>query len=143
MQNILKRAFLPSLMAASLTSISLIPAQPAAADDRVLNNAAIGAGASVITGAITGCGSVLNNAVTGAAAGAAVNGANGLRTRSDRRVNGRSILRDAGVGAGAGIAAGAITGGCRRNVLKNGLNGAAAGTAVHLLDRRPPKVRRR
>ncbi|MCC5637791.1 hypothetical protein LC593_18480 [Nostoc sp. CHAB 5844] len=142
MQHILKRVFLPSLMAASLTSVSLIPAQPASADDRVLNNAAIGAGASALTGAITGCGSFLNNAVTGAAAGAAVNGANGLRTRSDRRVNGRNLIRDAGVGAGTGIVAGAVTGGCR-NTLKNGLNGAAAGTAVHILDRRPAKNRRR
>ncbi|ALF51814.1 hypothetical protein ACX27_01450 [Nostoc piscinale CENA21] len=142
MQHILKRAFLPGLMAVSLTSVSLIPSQPAAADDRVLNNAAIGAGASAVTGALTGCGSFLNNAATGALAGAAVNGANGLRTRSDRRVNGRSIVRDAGVGAGAGVVGGAVTGGCR-NTLKNGLNGAAAGAAVHLLDRRPPKVRRR
>ncbi|MBE9207820.1 hypothetical protein IQ244_15085 [Nostoc sp. LEGE 06077] len=142
MQHILKRAFLPSLMAATLSSISFIPVQSASADDRVLNNAAIGAGASALTGALTGCGSFLNNAATGAAAGAAVNGANGLRTRSDRRVNGRNILRDAGVGAGAGVVAGAVTGGCR-NTLKNGLNGAAAGAAVHILDRRPAKVRRR
>ncbi|MBD2593011.1 hypothetical protein BCD64_06890 [Nostoc sp. MBR 210] len=140
MQNILKRAFLPGLMAVSLTSVSLIPTQSASADDRVIHNAAIGAGASAITGALTGCGSVLNNAITGAGAGAAVNGANGLRTRRARARNGRRIVQDVGVGAVAGVATGAITGGCR-TTWKNGVNGAAAGAAVHFLDPRNRKRR--
>ncbi|MBE9007871.1 hypothetical protein IQ259_23105 [Fortiea sp. LEGE XX443] len=139
MQHMLKRTFLSSLMAASLASVSLVPVQSAGADDRVIHNAAIGAGAGAVTGAITGCGSVLNNAVIGAAAGAAVNGANGLRTRNARRRNGRRIVQDVGVGAGAGVLAGAVTGGCR-TTWKNGVNGAAAGAAVNILD---PRNRRR
>ncbi|MBD2438689.1 hypothetical protein [Nostoc sp. FACHB-110] len=141
MKNILKRTFLPGLMAATLAGTSLIPAQPASADDRVLNNAAIGAGASALTGAITGCGSFLNNAAVGAGAGAAVNAANGARTRQARRARGRLPVQDIGVGAGAGILTGAVTGGCR-STWKNGLNGAAAGAAVHLLDKRPTYRRR-
>ena len=127
MNQLLKRTFLPSLMAASLAGVSLLPAQPAAADDRVLGDTAVGAGAGIVTGIITGCGSFLGNAVRGGAAGAAVNGANGLRNRPDRRNWGQ----DAAVGAGAGIVTGKLVGGCR-NTVKNGINGAAAGTAVHI-----------
>jgi hypothetical protein len=142
MQNILKRTFLPGLMAASLAGTSLIPFQSASADDRVLNNAAIGAGAGVVSGLLTRCGSVADNAVKGAAAGAAVNAANGLRSRRARARNGRRIVQDVGVGAGAGVLAGAVTGNCR-TTWKNGVNGAAAGAAVHFLDRRGRNGRRR
>ncbi|QSJ15430.1 hypothetical protein JYQ62_26830 [Nostoc sp. UHCC 0702] len=130
MNQLLKRTFLPSLMAASLAGVSLLPAQPAAADDRVLGDTAVGAGAGVVTGIITGCGSVLGNAVRGGAAGAAVNGANGLRSRRARN-RGRSYPQDALVGAGAGIVTGKLVGGCR-NTVKNGITGAGAGTAVHI-----------
>lgn len=141
MQNILKRTFLPGLMAATLAGTSLIPAQPASADDRVLNNAAIGAGAGVLSGFLTRCGSVADNAFKGAAAGAAVNAANGARTRSARRRNGRLIIQDVGAGAVGGVVAGAVSGSCR-TTWKNGVNGAAAGAAVHLLDKRPRSRRR-
>ncbi|QLE57194.1 hypothetical protein [Nostoc sp. TCL26-01] len=123
----LKRAFLPSLMAASLASVSLVPIQPAAADDRVIEDLAIGAGAGVVTGVFTRCGSVLDNAVKGGAAGAAVNGANGLR----RNRRNRSVVQDLAVGAGASTLTGVITGGCRRP-LNNAINGAAAGAAVNV-----------
>ncbi|OYD93802.1 hypothetical protein CDG76_17670 [Nostoc sp. 'Peltigera membranacea cyanobiont' 210A] len=136
MQNMLKRAFLPGLMAATLAGTGLIPVQPASADDRVINNAAIGAGAGVLSGVVTNCGSVLDNAFKGAAAGAAVNAANGARRTRARRRNGRLPVQDIGVGAGAGVLAGAISGGCG-TTWKNGVNGAAAGAAVHLLDKRP------
>jgi hypothetical protein len=142
MQNILKRTFLPGLMAATLASTSLIPAQSASADDRVLNNAAIGAGAGVVSGLLTRCGSVADNAFKGAAAGAAVNAANGSRRVRARRTRGRLIVQDVGVGAGAGVLAGAVSGSCR-TTWKNGVNGAAAGAAVHLLDKRPTYRNRR
>jgi hypothetical protein len=142
MQNILKRTFLPGLMAATLAGTSLIPAQPASADDRVLNNAAIGAGAGVVSGLLTRCGSVADNAFKGAAAGAAVNAANGLRTRNAKRRAGRRIIQDVGVGAGAGVLAGAVSGNCR-TTWKNGVNGAAAGAAVNILDPRSRKNGRR
>ncbi|MEA5564970.1 hypothetical protein [Anabaena sp. UHCC 0399] len=127
MKKILKRAFLPSLMAASLASVTLLQAQPAAADNKVVEDALIGAGASAVTGIFTRCGSVANNAIKGAVAGAAVNGANGLR--SNRR--NRNLGQDAVVGAGASTVAGAVIGGCRRPG-NNAINGAAAGTAVHI-----------
>ncbi|MBH8565051.1 hypothetical protein I8748_23180 [Nostoc sp. CENA67] len=130
MNQLLKRTFLPSLMAASLAGVSLFPAQPAAADDRVLGDTAVGAGAGVVTGLITGCGSVLGNAARGGAAGAAVNAANGLRSARARR-NGRNYGQDALVGAGASILTGKLVGGCR-NTVKNGITGLGAGTAVHI-----------
>src|SRR5689334_22348222 len=106
MKLTLKRTFLPSLVAASLVGVSFAPMQPAAADNRVIEDAIVGAGAGVITGAITGCRSVLGNAINGAAAGAAVNGANGLR----RNPNRRNIGQDLAVGSGAGVVTGAVTG---------------------------------
>lgn len=105
MKLVLKRTLLPSLMAASLAGITLVPLQPAAADNRVVEDAAIGAGAGILTGVFTRCGSVLDNAAKGAAAGAAVNGANGLR----RNTRNRSVVQDVAVGGGAGVLTGAIT----------------------------------
>ncbi|HIK03876.1 MAG TPA: hypothetical protein IGS40_04050 [Trichormus sp. M33_DOE_039] len=129
MKKILKRAFLPSFMAASLASITLLPAQPAAADRRVVEDSLVGAGAGAVTGLLTGC-NVLRNAAKGAVAGAAVNGANGLR----RNPRNRNVAQDALVGAGASTLTGVVIGGrgrCNRP-LNNAVNGAASGTAVHI-----------
>jgi hypothetical protein len=129
----LKRTFIPGLLATSLFGATLLPAQPASADDKILRDVGIGAAAGAVTGAITGDGSVLTNAVNGAAAGAAVNGANGLRgNRSKRNRNrNRNVVQDIGVGAGAGVVSGAVTN--RRHTGSNAITGAAAGAAIHLL----------
>ncbi|MBD2414240.1 hypothetical protein FACHB389_23270 [Nostoc calcicola FACHB-389] len=128
MNTILKRTLLPSLMAASLAGVTLVPAKPAAADDQVLRDIGIGAATNVVTGAIRGNGSFLGNAVKGGATGAAVNGANGLR--GDRRH--RNAGQDVGVGAGASALTGVITGD-RKDTLGNAIDGAAVGGAIHLL----------
>jgi hypothetical protein len=128
MNTILKRTLLPSLMAASLAGVTLVPAKPAAADDQVLRDIGIGAVTNVVTGAVRGNGSVLGNAVKGGATGAAVNGANGLR--SNRR--NRNVGQDVGVGAGASALTGVITGD-KRDTLGNAVDGAAVGGAIHLL----------
>ncbi|MBE9054114.1 hypothetical protein IQ243_27720 [Nostocales cyanobacterium LEGE 11386] len=130
MNRILKRTLLPGLMAASLTSVTLIPAQPAAADT-LLRDAGAGAATSAASGAIRGCGSLLNNAVKGAAAGAAVNAANSSR----RNRRNPSLVRNVAVGGTAGAVAGAITRGCR-DPLGNAVDGAAAGAVIHLLNNR-------
>ncbi|MFW9258523.1 hypothetical protein [Nostoc sp. CALU 546] len=130
MNNILKRTLLPSLMAASLAGVTLVPAKPAAADDQVLRDAGIGAVTNVVTGAVRGNGSVLNNAVKGGVTGAAVNGANGLRNTRNRR--NRNVVQDVGVGAGASAVTGVITGD-GKDTLGNAVDGAAVGAAIHLL----------
>ncbi|RCJ14726.1 hypothetical protein A6S26_34880 [Nostoc sp. ATCC 43529] len=128
MNTILKRTLLPSLMAASLAGVTLVPAEQAAADDRVLRDIGIGAATNVVTGAIRGNGDFLGNAVKGGATGAAVNGANGLR----RDRNNRNAAQDIGVGAGASALTGVITGD-RKDTLGNAIDGAAVGGAIHLL----------
>jgi hypothetical protein len=130
MNNILKRTLLPSLMAASLAGVTLVPAKPAAADDQVLRDAGIGAVTNVITGAVRGNGGVVRNAITGGLTGAAVNGANGLRNTHNRRH--RNLGQDIGVGAGASALTGVITGD-RKDTLGNAVDGAAVGGAIHLL----------
>ncbi|MGB6297158.1 MAG: hypothetical protein WBF90_13395 [Rivularia sp. (in: cyanobacteria)] len=125
MNKLIKRTFLPSLLATGIFSATLMPAQPAAADD-LLEDAAIGAAAGAITGIITNNDSVLTNAVNGAAAGAAVNAAN-----SGRRKRSRNILQDVGAGAAGGTVAGEITN--RDNTVSNTINGAAAGAAIHII----------
>ncbi|MBN4006577.1 hypothetical protein [Nostoc sp. LPT] len=130
MNNILKRTLLPSLMAASLAGVTLVPAKPAAADDQVLRDVGIGAVTNVVTGAVRGNGSVLGNAVKGGATGAAVNGANGLRNTRNR--SHRNAAQDVGVGAGASALTGVITGD-KRDTLGNAVDGAAVGAAIHLL----------
>ncbi|MEH2254313.1 hypothetical protein [Nostoc sp.] len=132
MNNILKRTLLPSLMAASLAGVTLVPAKPAAADDQVLRDVGIGAVTNVVTGAVRGHGNVLGNAAKGGVTGAAVNGANGLRKHGYRNHNRRSAVQDVGVGAGAGALTGAVTGDGRHTV-GNAIDGAAVGGAIHLL----------
>ncbi|MFN6514028.1 MAG: hypothetical protein RMY29_005950 [Nostoc sp. CreGUA01] len=127
MNTILKRTLLPSLMAASLAGVTLVPAKPAAADDQVLRDIGIGAATNVVTGAVRGNGDFLGNAVKGGATGAAVNGANGLR----RDRSNRSAAQDVGVGAGASALTGVITGD-RKDTLGNAIDGAAVGGAIHL-----------
>ncbi|MEH1905445.1 MAG: hypothetical protein V7L04_29715 [Nostoc sp.] len=128
MNNILKRTLLPSLMAASLAGVTLVPAKPAAADDQVLTDAGIGAVTNVVTGAVRGRGNVLRNGLRGAVTGAAVNGANGLRKHPRHR----SAVQDVGVGAGASALTGVITGD-RKDTLGNAVDGAAVGGVIHLL----------
>ncbi|MEH2460828.1 hypothetical protein [Nostoc sp.] len=128
MNNILKRTLLPSLMAASLAGVTLVPAKPAAADDQVLRDAGIGAVTNVVTGAVRGHGNVLKNGVRGAVTGAVVNGANGLRKHPHHR----SAVQDVGVGAGASALTGVITGD-RKDTLGNAVDGAAVGGVIHLL----------
>ncbi|MEH2254957.1 hypothetical protein [Nostoc sp.] len=130
MNNILRRAFLPSLMAASLAGVTLVPAKPAAADDQVLRDAGIGAVTNVVTGAVRGRHNVLKNAVRGGVTGAAVNGANGLRSTHHRRH--RNAAQDVGVGAGTSALTGVITGDSK-DTLGNAVDGAAVGGAIHLL----------
>ncbi len=127
MNTILKRTLLPSLMAASLAGVTLVPAKPAAADDQVLRDIGIGAATNVVTGAVRGNGDFLGNAVKGGATGAAVNGANGLR----RDRSNRNAAQDVGVGAGASALTGVITGD-RKDTLGNAIDGAAVGGAIHL-----------
>lgn len=129
MKKILNRAFLPSFMAASIASVTLLSVQPAAADKKVVEDSLVGAGAGVVTGVLTGC-NVLRNAAKGAVAGAAVNGANGLRNNPRHR----NIGQDTVVGAGASTLAGALIGGRGRcnKPLNNAVNGAGAGAAVHI-----------
>lgn len=130
MNQILKRTFLPSLLAASLAGVTLVPAKPASADDQVIRDVGIGAAAGVVSGAIRGRGSVLNNAVKGGAAGAAVNGVNGTRRNHNYRK--RNLGQDLGVGAAAGAATGAVTRG-GKDTLGDAVDGAAAGAAIHIL----------
>ncbi|MEH2322563.1 MAG: hypothetical protein V7K32_02970 [Nostoc sp.] len=130
MNNILRRTLLPSLMAASLAGVTLVPAKPAAADDQVLRDAGIGAVTNVVTGAVMGHGNVVKNAVRGGVTGAAVNGANGLRKRRNRHH--RNLGQDVGVGAGASTLTGIITGD-RKRTLSNAVDGAAVGGAIHVL----------
>ena len=130
MNNILKRTLLPSLMAASLAGVTLVPAKPAAADDQVLRDAGIGAVTNVVTGAVRGRRNVLKNAVRGGVTGAAVNGANGLRNTRNR--HNRNVVQDIGVGAGASAVTGVITGD-GKDTLGNAVDGAAVGAAIHLL----------
>ncbi|MBW4560087.1 MAG: hypothetical protein KME32_02835 [Mojavia pulchra JT2-VF2] len=131
MNRILKRTLLPGLMAASLASVSLVPVQPAAADDQILRDIGIGAAAGVISGGVRGRGSIINNAVKGAAAGAAVNGVHSTRRQPKNRRN-RNIIQDVGIGAAAGTAAGAITRG-GKDTLGDAVDGAAAGAAIHVI----------
>ncbi len=131
MNLFLKRTFLPGLMATSLFTATLLPAKPAAADEKILRDVGIGAAAGAVTGAITGRGSVFTHTINGAAAGAAVNGANGIRSTSKRGRKNRNVVQDIGVGTGAGVVSGAVTN--RRHTGNNAITGAAAGTAIYLL----------
>jgi len=130
MNRILKLSLLPSLMASSLIGVILLPYKPATADDQVLKDAGIGAAAGVVSGAILHHGNILSNGVNGAASGAVVNAANG-----NKRANhsSRNLVQDLGVGAATGTVSGAIIHG--GNPVKDAIGGAAAGAAVHVLDR--------
>ncbi|WP_341525870.1 hypothetical protein WKK05_25300 [Nostoc sp. UHCC 0302] len=130
MNRILKRALLPGLMAASLASATLVPAKPAAADDRILEDIGIGAATGVVTGVVTGNTNVLRNAVKGGAAGAAVNGVNGTRSRYHQKH--RNAAQDVGVGAAASTITGAATRGGRVTA-NDAITGAAVGGAIHLI----------
>lgn len=126
MHLILRRTFLPTLMTASILGVSLLATRPASADDRVLQDAGIGAAAGAVTGIIRGD-SIFKNAVNGAAAGAAVNAVHG--SRKNRR--NRNFLQDVGAGAVGGTVSGAVTN--RRHPGRNAVTGAAAGAAIHFL----------
>ncbi|MEH1829823.1 hypothetical protein FD723_13855 [Nostoc sp. C052] len=131
MKQTWKGVFISSLMAVSLASVSLVPAQKASADEHILRDIGIGAGAGVLSGTVVRRrGSLLNNAIKGAAAGAAVNGVNGTRSRYHRKH--RNLGQDVGVGAAASTVTGAVTRG-GKDTLGDAVDGAVAGAAIHLL----------
>ena len=130
MNRTISGALISSLMAVSLVSASLVPAGQVSADDHILRDVGIGAGAGVLSGTVRRRGSLLNNAIKGAAAGAAVNGVNGTRSRYHRKH--RNFGQDVGVGAAASTVTGAVTRG-RKDTLGDAVDGAAAGAAIHLL----------
>ncbi|WP_017316848.1 hypothetical protein [Mastigocladopsis repens] len=131
MNKILKRTLMPCLMAASLAGVTLVPAQPASADKKILEDIGIGAGAGVVSGAVRGRGNVLNNAVKGAAAGAAVNAANGAR----RNPRNRNLGQDVGVGVAASTVTGTITR-PGKDTLGDAVDGGVAGAAIHIIRNR-------
>ncbi|MGH7999516.1 MAG: hypothetical protein ACREPR_08845 [Brasilonema sp.] len=133
MNKILKRVFMPSLLAASLAGVSLVPAQPASADDKVLEDTAIGAGVGAVSGIIRG-NNVIKGAIKGAGAGAAVNGANGLRGTRRARAK-RNIIQDAGVGAAAGAVTDGITN-SGKDTLGSAAEGAATGLIINTIRRK-------
>lgn len=134
MNKIFKRMLIPNLMVASLMGVSLVPAQPASADEYILQDTAIGAGAGIISGAIRGRGNVVRNAAKGAAAGAAVNAVHGTRRQPQNRRN-RNLGQDLATGAAAGAASGAILNG-GKDVFGSAVDGAAAAGAIHVLTNR-------
>ncbi|MCP6761558.1 MAG: hypothetical protein NHB32_23100 [Fischerella sp. CENA71] len=132
MNKIFKRAFLPGLLATSLVGASFVPAKPASADEYILQDLGIGAGAGVVTGAVRGRGSVVNNAVKGAAAGAAVNAVHGTRRQYQNRQK-RNVVQDVGVGAAAGAVTGTILRGNTKHVVGDAVDGAITGGAINVL----------
>ncbi len=126
MNRIFKSALLPSLVATSLVGVNLVSMKPVAAGDHQIRDIGIGAGASTVTGEITGHHHAAKNAINGAAAGAAVHALD--HGNCHRR--GGHLVRDVGVGAGASTVAGLITN--RHHTLSNAVNGAVAGGAVNL-----------
>lgn len=121
--------FLSGLFAASFIGATLLAAKPASADQNLLRDIGIGAATGVVTGTITNDDSALGNAANGAAAGAAVNV---TRDAWGNNPGQQNLPRDAGVGAAASTVTGVITN--RDNPVSNAVNGAAAGTVIHLLD---------
>ncbi len=126
MNKILKSALLPGLVATGLFGINLAFVRPASAGSHQIRDIGIGAGASAVTGEITGHHHAAKNAINGAAAGAAVHALDHGNCHS----RGRHVVRDIGVGAGASTVAGLITN--RHHTLSNAVNGAVAGGAVNL-----------
>ena len=126
MNRIFKSALLPSLVATSLVGVNLVSMKPVAAGDNQIRDIGIGAGASTVTGEITGHHHAAKNAINGAAAGAAVHALD--HGNCHRR--GGHLVREIGVGAGASTVAGLITN--RHHTLSNAVNGAVAGGAVNL-----------
>lgn len=133
MNQTLKCALAPGLMATSLVGATFLPMKPAAADQNIWRDIGIGAATGAVGSAITGH-KVLPNAVNGAAAGAAVNQSRDLLTPKGKRPN---LLGDVGVGAGAGTVAGTVT--RPHRTVGNAVNGAAVGAVINILT---PKARR-
>ncbi len=131
MNWILNRTLLSSLMATGLIGATFLPYQSALADKKVGRDAAVGAGVGAVSGAIRGRGSVINNAVKCGAAGAAVNGANGLR----KNPRNRSLAQDVAVGAASGVAVGAITR-PGKDTLGDAVDCGAAGAVINIINRR-------
>ncbi len=133
MNQTLKRALAPGLMATSLVGATFLPMKPASADQNVWRDIGIGAATGVVSSVITGH-KVIPNIVNGAAAGAAVNQSRDLLTPKGQRPD---LLKDAAVGAGASAAVGAVTN--RRHAIRNTANGAAVGAVINVLT---PNARR-
>jgi uncharacterized protein YfiM (DUF2279 family) len=124
-----RKALIAILITANLTGIGLITSSSAKADNHILRDVGIGAGTGVVSGAIRNRGSVFHHAIKGAAAGAAVNGANGLRKKRNRKH--RNLVQDVGVGAGASVLTGRVIHG-GGHTLGDAVDGAAVGGAIHL-----------
>lgn len=133
MNQTLKRALAPGLMATSLVGATLLPMKPASADQNIWRDIGIGAATGVVSSVITHH-KVVPNIVNGAAAGAAVNQSRDLLTRKGQRPD---FLKDVAVGAGTGAAVGAVTN--RRHAVRNTANGAAVGAVINVLT---PNARR-
>lgn len=123
MERKLTSKVISGLLATGFLGATLLPTKPATAD--VVKDAAVGAAANVVTGAVLKSGSTVGNAVGGAAAGAAV-------SATHNKSNGRaaSIVQDGAVGAAATV----ITGKILKNgkTLDNAVGGAAAGVVVNV-----------
>ena len=126
MNTTLKRIVLPSVIAINLVGVTLIPSEHAAANDELLKDIGIGAGAGAVGGVLTGD-DVLEDAVKGAAAGASVNE---LNRRRANRCRSRKLERDVLAGAGGSTVAGIITN-RRRDVVGDAAKGAAIGGIIH------------
>lgn len=127
-----KRAIMPSVMASGLVGATLLPMQPASADQNVWRDIGIGAAAGAASSAITGHKfgrSVLN----GAAAGAAVNQSRDLTTPKGKRPG---VVQDAAVGAAASTVTGRVTAG-GKHTRRDAINGAATGALINILTPRP------
>jgi hypothetical protein len=132
MQKLIKRAFVPALMTTAFLGAVLLPASPATARPNWARDIAVGAGTSVVTGAVGNTGSTVGNAATGAATGAAVSATHRTNALGSNR-SAVSVVRDAGIGAATSVVTGKIIG--NGSAGSNAIKGAAAGTLVNVTSR--------
>lgn len=116
----------------AISSVALLPIQPAAAVPDIIRDIGVGAGTSVVTGAITGDGSAAGNAIGGAATGAAVHSTRRAVGARRNRNSAGGLARDAAVGAAANTVTGEITD--NGSTVGNVVRGAATGILINILD---------